>query len=1054
MDTKDRQRALNIQQSFIVQAPAGSGKTELLTQRFLSLLAIVEKPESIIALTFTRKAAQEMRHRILQALQEAHLNTPIKNEHQKTTRELAKKALKHHFQQHVDLLSHPQSLQITTFDAFCLRLYQAVPRSDQALIPELCQFPRLYYKNAIQSWFQYCRADEIYHSALKALLQQVNNHVEGLFEHLIHLLEKRDQWLGAINENKYQSQEDHLLTLQLCLEVHWERWGTCLEKNLENELLNLIQSLLNHVDDAKFQCLKNWTQFHQITSAQIKALTKLLFTEKKTLRNEFNQHIGLIKSKCEKSIYDALKKQSRILFESLQQESAFIETILQLSEFPHPQEAEIDWDLTKSYYQLLPLLVAHLHLEFEAKSQSDYIYVAQAALDALNETDLNLYLDASIHHLLIDEFQDTSWTQLQLIETLTAQWPDDLNKSLFIVGDPMQSIYRFRSADVGIFLEVQAKGLGLLKLTPLYLKQNFRSNMNLIQQFNQSFQSIFPRDAKIEYGGVTFHFAHPVIGPDKDSFIEATFYGNEEEQAQAIIEIIQKAKSFKPKTIAILVKKRKQLKSILSALHLHQEAFQGVDLYPLGERRHILDIWNLSKLILQPGDRLVELAVFRGPYVGLSLKELHYLANLNPKASIFSATIDLNMFSTGSKLRLESMLQWHDQAIKMRLQKPIVEIIQDFVQTYQLNKVLTASENQELLKFYEIIHYFSEHYAYPSIHDIEDFLNQTYVSHSEGFSLQVMTIHKSKGLEFDWVIIPNMGAYKNKPERFLWNKLRVLHPQSPLAMLFLPKTDNDDHIAFYKWHEGQQLRYENQRLCYVAFTRAKERLYLLDAQVKAHLGSFRQLFPEDFFQAGELGSMAKKEEKSLQRKLIPSQVYQNLRFHPKTAMHPPTPFETSYVAKQIGILTHLILQWIGEFHPISIDELPWDMLKKEIQHKSLPSKTFHQIQTYISRFFEHPIGQWIMQSHPEEHNEYACLIREKNIVREMIIDRTFVDNDTRWIIDYKTSDENPNYIKQLNHYAENLQKLFPQQKIACGIFYLATLRWHSWQFSDEFALES
>jgi len=90
-DAAVRARALDARESFIVQAPAGSGKTELLTQRFLTLLAVVDEPEEILAITFTRKAAGEMRMRVVQALELAEDAAP-RETHKRHTWELAQRA--------------------------------------------------------------------------------------------------------------------------------------------------------------------------------------------------------------------------------------------------------------------------------------------------------------------------------------------------------------------------------------------------------------------------------------------------------------------------------------------------------------------------------------------------------------------------------------------------------------------------------------------------------------------------------------------------------------------------------------------------------------------------------------------------------------------------------------------------------------------------------------------------------------------------------------------------------------------------------------------------
>ena len=113
---------------------------------------------------------------------------------------------------------------------------------------------------------------------------------------------------------------------------------------------------------------------------------------------------------------------------------------------------------------VLRLAAAELELVFAERRAADYPRFAEAALQALGTedapTDTALALDATLQHVLVDEFQDTSETQVRLLEKLTMGWQRDDGRTLFAVGDPMQSIYRFRGADVGLFLDVRNRGLG------------------------------------------------------------------------------------------------------------------------------------------------------------------------------------------------------------------------------------------------------------------------------------------------------------------------------------------------------------------------------------------------------------------------------------------------------------------------------------------------------------------------------------------------------------------------------------------------------------------
>src|SRR3984957_1205869 len=109
-DESERIRALNPARSYIVQAPAGSGKTELLTQRFLALLSTVKQPEEILAITFTKKSAAEMRARIINALKKAHTEAEPALAHAKSTWKLAKKVLQQNQTQGWHLLENPNRL--------------------------------------------------------------------------------------------------------------------------------------------------------------------------------------------------------------------------------------------------------------------------------------------------------------------------------------------------------------------------------------------------------------------------------------------------------------------------------------------------------------------------------------------------------------------------------------------------------------------------------------------------------------------------------------------------------------------------------------------------------------------------------------------------------------------------------------------------------------------------------------------------------------------------------------------------------------------------------
>lgn len=205
IDGEQRGQATDPRASFIVQAPAGSGKTEILTQRYLRLLSTVTAPEQIIALTFTRKAASEMRERIILALQQASDQKIAQSAHQQTTLNFAQRALEQDARYDWNLLQQTNRLKIITIDSLCNSINQAIPLLEQQIAyAQITDKPERYYLNASRQCIQFALNNSEYHDSIKTLLLHVDNKQEQLLNLFKDLLIQRDQWLAPLFQARTQ----------------------------------------------------------------------------------------------------------------------------------------------------------------------------------------------------------------------------------------------------------------------------------------------------------------------------------------------------------------------------------------------------------------------------------------------------------------------------------------------------------------------------------------------------------------------------------------------------------------------------------------------------------------------------------------------------------------------------------------------------------------------------------------------------------------------------------------------------------------------------------
>ena len=210
-DSAERKRALDPGYSFIVQAPAGSGKTGLLIQRYLKLLAHVEEPEEIVVITFTKKAVAEIRERVLAALVRAD-KTP-KTEHEKLIYALADKVLQRDTRSGWQIVNNPTRLRIQTIDSLCALLACQMP-----ILSEFCfQFESTedaseLYLEAARATIDLVNKNNVAVQNIKRLqdverlLEHLDNNVSRTEKLLSRILEQRDHWLRHIDKGKVREE--------------------------------------------------------------------------------------------------------------------------------------------------------------------------------------------------------------------------------------------------------------------------------------------------------------------------------------------------------------------------------------------------------------------------------------------------------------------------------------------------------------------------------------------------------------------------------------------------------------------------------------------------------------------------------------------------------------------------------------------------------------------------------------------------------------------------------------------------------------------------------
>ncbi len=1115
IDQNVRQKALNPTQSFIVQAPAGSGKTELLTQRYLVLLAKAQKaPEEIVAITFTRKAAAEMRTRILNALAFAKTGAPDQSDYRYITWHLANQVNKKDQQLDWQLDQNPNRLRILTIDALATFLCRQTPmRTHFGMQPQICEQAEPLYQQAAQQLILTMTQTKDWQPILTQILLHLDNRVNKLEELFIKLLAHRDQWLPHIMFGHQQDDQ----RLRDSLEASLQR--IVLEKmELAREFLPtaFMQQLTQLVRHAGIYFENNdpgnpvsaCTQWFPNNTPALHdfnnwfGLANLLLTKKGEWRKTVTVRMGF-------DAKDPQKHEMVTLLSALQSHDKFKNALAEILDCPPTVYTDQQWAALTTLTQLLPLLVAQLTLVFQETGKVDFVELNLAALKALGTddepTDLTLYLDHQIRHLLIDEFQDTSVVHMSMIEKITAGWEPDDGRTLFLVGDPMQSIYRFRNAEVGLFLRTQEQGIGHLSLEPLTLMMNFRSQKGLVDWFNAAFQTVFPATADIATGRVPYTQAIAALENSITDPVKIHWHGDSCDQAEPnnialLISHLQKNNA--DDSIAILSRSRSQLGTIIQELHDNNIAFQAVDIEPLSHRPEIQDLLSLTRALLHRSDRIAWLSVLRAPLCGCTLADLYALATVNEKQTLWEAIISAEsntLLSADGVQRIQHLRRCFIDAFATQKNCPLSEWIEGVWLQLGGAAILSPNELTQTRRFFQLIDDIDDASNTFEIDRFIEALDSLYAQPNNQLAthVHIMTIHKSKGLEFDHVILPGLQKQpRGEHEKlFRWLERPSALGTNDLVLAPIKQAgeDNDAIYTYLKKVEDEKLDHEMTRLFYVAATRAKKTLHLfseikrndkkpLEAKAPKKGSFLEKLWP--LLQPQANAYYESHTTPKIKTAIKQTATTSNITISRLTTSwrHPLLAHETQIVIDQsnvhipidmidqtprlTGTMIHSILQRLADNQltlPEDINAWPIKQWESELLNMGLlPNvlqESINTIKIAIKNILSDAHGRWILSNtHVNAKSEWQLTVNSENETAHIIIDRTFIDkaDNTRWIIDYKTSQPKDDetldqflqsqkalYQTQLENYAKAIAQM-ENLPIKLGLYFPLCKSWVEW----------
>ena len=895
-----------------LKASAGSGKTFALTVRYICLLLLGAKPNEILTLTFTNKAANEMSERIYKTLltlgdDEAYLNA-IENEVNLSKQEILGK----------------KNILIKQFSNANLSIF-TIDKFVNKILREFCGYIGISDDFEIK-----------------------NDDIEKL----------SCEFLKSLNEKDFQTLIDLSFYEKKKFNSIFELFKTILEKNEDIEVINIDASLIElQKENILKEAFKIKESILSCANASNSAKNAVDFETFEDLfgrtwleKENFEDYSYFKKCANESSKSDFLKlKEELSIYYKIRAGfslNKIFEVYLKFRDF------KFEFNKNKNYLEFNDIsnLVYDL---LSTKIDKDFLYFR---------------LDSNYSHILIDEFQDTSLLQYKILEPLIDEiLSGDVTKfkTFFYVGDTKQSIYRFRGGKRELF-DYVANTNKILEVE--VLNTNYRSCENVINFVNELFLNL----PNYEYFKQESVRANGYVEVIKDTNLE------EEEKfvniAEKIEELLNNGVNFND--IAILTYTNDD---VLSLYYYLKQKFPSIK----------ISTEMTSKLINQQNVKALINAI---KYI--YFKEEIYKENLN-------AIIGNKLLTT---LDLEIILE----------EKSVQEVIKE------LSKKLKIID-ENIIKLIEVSSNFNNIVDF--VYEIDKL--EAIMENSESKGLQILTIFKSKGLEFHTVILLDRIKRKNVDKSSLLFDYENLELKNIFYKIKGYENFNEDYKKAIE--KEKKLSLEDEiNILYVAMTRAKNNMIIFKKEKSS-------VFDILNMNVCKIGKMINSSNlvKDIKEKSIISYTPLNLGTQEKQITKEKELKENHLHSRYFGLATHYCLEMLNNF---SFNDLKYTLnLAKTRFSNYLSDKDFTDIENRLAHLINNDFFKFLITN--------SVLTSEQSLIYKeelKIIDLLIYKDDTYYILDYKTTKEelDEEHKNQVLYYKEAIKEIFKTSNVKSYLVYL------------------